>query len=318
MEISKQNNYWWFGVNNRNKRHVKSKAHVIYPEISSFLNGQQEYFEWPYGGTKVSNIFYKQMRPNDKVLLWMGDGDFKKWGIIGFALIKEIKYGSNINSNLYVLKFIDNETNILTPYPNKKPMKTEQTEFLKNTFGLQFRPLRKTFNLLGYKGINNYVITIDKIEVSQYEKIMDYLLVSNDIKKIRTIKNSFDVTASEDIAPIPDIDDIINSAIEGKAKLRKHLRRERNRKLVISKKRQVLSATGKLKCEVCGFDFEDMYGEIGHGFCEVHHLKLLSDIEKEVETKLEDLAIVCSNCHRMIHLNDPMLSLIQLRQKLKI
>ena len=41
MRSSQQNRYWWFGVNNRKKRYAKTSAHVIYPEISPFLDGQQ-------------------------------------------------------------------------------------------------------------------------------------------------------------------------------------------------------------------------------------------------------------------------------------
>jgi 5-methylcytosine-specific restriction protein A len=71
----------------------------------------------------------------------------------------------------------------------------------------------------------------------------------------------------------------------------------------------VPSQSGKLKCEVCDFDFEDVYGTLGKSFCEVHHKTPISANEIEVETKLEDLAIICSNCHRIIHRTKPMLNL---------
>jgi predicted HNH restriction endonuclease len=35
------------------------------------------------------------------------------------------------------------------------------------------------------------------------------------------------------------------------------------------------------RCFVCGFDFGQVYGEIGSGFIHVHHLKPLSEIRKE-------------------------------------
>jgi predicted HNH restriction endonuclease len=58
-----------------------------------------------------------------------------------------------------------------------------------------------------------------------------------------------------------------------------------------------------LKCEVpgCGFDFEAVYGELGRDYAQVHHLKPLGDRTTPSETKLNDLAIVCANCHAMIH-----------------
>jgi 5-methylcytosine-specific restriction enzyme A len=57
-----------------------------------------------------------------------------------------------------------------------------------------------------------------------------------------------------------------------------------------------------LNCVACGFNFEDVYGERGKDFIEVHHVKPLSSIgEGVVIDPMEDLVPVCSNCHRMIH-----------------
>lgn len=58
------------------------------------------------------------------------------------------------------------------------------------------------------------------------------------------------------------------------------------------------------RCMVCDFDFEEVYGELGKDFIEVHHTKPLSSLEHEVEVNPEeDLVCLCSNCHRMIHRN---------------
>lgn len=66
-----------------------------------------------------------------------------------------------------------------------------------------------------------------------------------------------------------------------------------------------LAAYGHL-CSVCGFNFEDQYGDIGRGYIHVHHLKQLADIG--VEYKLDpiaDLRPVCPNCHAMLHRRRP-------------
>lgn len=64
----------------------------------------------------------------------------------------------------------------------------------------------------------------------------------------------------------------------------------------------------KYKCEVCGLTFTDKYGDIGKNYIEAHHLIPFNKL-KEGVTKLDidnDFAVLCSNCHRMIHkLNDP-------------
>jgi hypothetical protein len=94
------------------------------------------------------------------------------------------------------------------------------------------------------------------------------------------------------------------SAAEGEVKYRLALHRARERSLRVAKIRNVLRREGRLVCEVpgCGFDFHRAYGELGRGFAVVHHLVQLASLEEPRTTKLSDLAIVCSNCHAMIHL----------------
>lgn len=55
-------------------------------------------------------------------------------------------------------------------------------------------------------------------------------------------------------------------------------------------------------CKACDFNFEKAYGELGKGFIEVHHIRPLSSLDKEILINPEkDLVPLCSNCHRMIH-----------------
>lgn len=100
---------------------------------------------------------------------------------------------------------------------------------------------------------------------------------------------------------------------EGKLLLRTHLVRERDPRLVELKKEQVREAKGRLACEICKFDFELTYGPIGTGVCEVHHRTPLSELGEGTQTRLEDLAIVCANCHRMLHKPETHCSLEVLR-----
>lgn len=113
------------------------------------------------------------------------------------------------------------------------------------------------------------------------------------------------------LQPLPDID-LSASVTEGAARLVSHLRHERNRALIDAKKAATLSAKGHLSCEVCGFDFSVVYGPLGEGYCEVHHLVPLSASAEAVTTTLDDLAVLCSNCHRMIHRSAPMLTVAAL------
>ena len=95
------------------------------------------------------------------------------------------------------------------------------------------------------------------------------------------------------------------SAFEGTKKERFILHRTRESKLRSAKIRSALEkGSGRLCCQVprCGFDFYDKYGEIGHKFAIVHHLSPLGLAHEDgVNTTLDELAIVCANCHAMIH-----------------
>lgn len=100
---------------------------------------------------------------------------------------------------------------------------------------------------------------------------------------------------------------------EGRVLTRLHLFRERNRVLVERKRERTLAKTGRLACEVCDFDFARVYGELGEGFTECHHVVPLSELPDIRRTRLADLAIVCANCHRMLHRTRPTMTILELR-----
>lgn len=115
----------------------------------------------------------------------------------------------------------------------------------------------------------------------------------------------------------PDRPSSRNGFPEGKLKERLHVARERNRELVRQAKLLALTRNGCLKCACCGFDFFAVYGEVGRGFIEAHHSKPVSSLHEDgEETKIEDLALVCSNCHRMLHRRRPWLEMDKLNHLL--
>ena len=66
-------------------------------------------------------------------------------------------------------------------------------------------------------------------------------------------------------------------------------------------------------CKVCGFDFFAVYGSLGHGYIEVHHLIPVSRMGSGyVVNPVRDLIPVCSNCHSILHRVDPPLDHIEL------
>lgn len=116
--------------------------------------------------------------------------------------------------------------------------------------------------------------------------------------------------AETNLSPEPEVEE----AAEGRILTRVHRSRERSRKLVEQKKRAILRESGHLDCECCGFNFESMYGNRGDGFIECHHKLPLSEASPDRKTKVSDLALVCANCHRMIHARRPWLSIEEVKE----
>lgn len=104
---------------------------------------------------------------------------------------------------------------------------------------------------------------------------------------------------------------------EGRILTKLHKIRERSPSVSKKKKAEILRETGTLGCEACGFDFHEFYGEIAQGVAECHHTKPISELKKGEKTKLSELSILCANCHRVIHKSRPMLSVEQLKKKIK-
>lgn len=96
---------------------------------------------------------------------------------------------------------------------------------------------------------------------------------------------------------------------EGRQKLRTHLMRERNPKVIREAKRRYKEKYGRLFCQVCGFDFVKIYGDIGEDYIEGHHTKPISENDGENLTLIEDIALLCANCHKMVHRKRPWLTI---------
>ncbi len=112
------------------------------------------------------------------------------------------------------------------------------------------------------------------------------------------------------------VEDTEPTAIEGNSVLAQHMRYERNSAFIQKIKKQALAENKMLNCQICGFSFFEKYGGIGEGFIEAHHKKPLSERDGKTKTKREDIALVCSNCHRMLHRGDPTLVIEELKQKM--
>ncbi len=111
-----------------------------------------------------------------------------------------------------------------------------------------------------------------------------------------------------------EIEDSLSNKVFEKKNLKYHYRIERNTN--ISKK--VKQKKG-YKCEACQFDFKTKYGELGNEFIEAHHLIPIASLEPgKVEMDIiDDFAVLCSNCHRMIHRLENPSNLEELKEIIK-
>ena len=103
----------------------------------------------------------------------------------------------------------------------------------------------------------------------------------------------------EESSVVPENDE--SAFPEGTSVYKRHRRLERDATITRSVKSQRIRDTGRLECEVCSFDFQEVYGSRGRGFIEAHHTIPVSQLEGKRRTKYKDIALVCSNCHRMLH-----------------
>jgi len=115
----------------------------------------------------------------------------------------------------------------------------------------------------------------------------------NFIRDNKYIKNSF---VSNDV-----VTNIKETFREGKSKDVTQTRYERNPEA----RKRCLSHYG-YSCQICEFNFEENFGELGKGFIHVHHINQISEIGAEYEIDpIKDLIPVCPNCHAMIHTKSP-------------
>lgn len=152
----------------------------------------------------------------------------------------------------------------------------------------------------------NNVVSGKGITESEAHAIFEYGFTTLD-NVVRKLNDADHLGFTEDDEGFP----------EGKIKLKRHLIHERNPKVIKIAKERFVLRHGKLFCEVCEFDFKALYGDIGDGYIEGHHMKPISEMAEDEETKADDIVLVCANCHRMLHRKRPWLSIIELKNLLK-
>lgn len=228
----------------------------------------------------------KALRAGDRAFCWSSSPELR---IVSLALVRKTKVGRKPNG----------DTIFELEYLTRKLAGTSSIQQLREIPGLQSASFLKP----------GPATTLLSLRPEEAKILFQFLCAEHDA--LRSIWPDLALPRS---ATFHDID--IGAVREGDLRFVQHLRRERDPRIVEAKRRSIIDATGKLNCEVCSFDFREVYGQRGDGFCEVHHIVPLSERPCGAQTRLEDLAIVCSNCHRMLH-RDPIVDLGGLRRSLE-
>ena len=202
-------------------------------------------------------------------------------------------------------------SNHLNRLPKLSRMKNEKTFRNPNGVTLKLSNFKAIDPNYSGKGMQSHS-KLDEEVFFEFNKDLDRLKkIANEIRNVLDYENLLNnVLQIEDDELLED-----DSVKEGRILYKMHKVRERNKEIIEKKKKKVLKDKGTLNCEACNLNFEEKYGELGKGFIECHHIIPLSNFEVNKETRLDDLALLCSNCHKMVHKDLSVSSIEEFKQK---
>ena len=210
---------------------------------------------------------------------------------------------SSTNSEIQELSQLLNQLPIHDVRPDEAKFRNPNGVSLKLSNFLAIDPSYKGKGMQSHSKLDEKVFKEFESDTTRLHKIASRLReVSNDLELANQL-----YLISEDKE-----DDLIE-VNEGAVIYKLHKFRERDTSIIKKKKESEFQKLGKLPCEACTFDFFQKYGKLGYKYIECHHRTPLSDFSSSTKTGLNDLALVCSNCHRMLHRKVDTLSVEGLR-----
>jgi 5-methylcytosine-specific restriction enzyme A len=177
-----------------------------------------------------------------------------------------------------------------------------------NTYGTDYY-LRKIYEENGQSGLQNALISLSQHLDYYEEKSGSSVKQRRDIynKYLKLLDNKPEITVYAD-----EVDKNLKYA-EGKTKTVLVNSYERNQVA----RQKCIDHYGAFR-QVCNFDFEKYYGDIGKDFIHVHHVVDISIIGNEYSVDpIKDLIPVCPNCHSMLHKKKPAFSIKELKDRMK-
>ncbi len=248
-------------------------------DINRYLSECEDPKDYIY--FRISNKYKNFIQKNHDVFIWRANSARKEFsrGIIAHGIIKEINFKDKVKYPHALRDDLWKEGSMI------------DSEGL--VAGIQLDKI----------SLNEDIITdeILKHEVfNNYSRVWQGTNFPLNEEQTNIIFYAWSMNKNSLASIIEDSNDI--SKPEGKIRYAVHRSKERNLSLRNKAvKRFQNKHEGKLFCELCNFSFEDIYGSLGKGFIEVHHIIPVSEMKKNHETKIDELMMLCANCHRMAH-----------------
>ena len=113
--------------------------------------------------------------------------------------------------------------------------------------------------------------------------------------------------------PETDLEEEITGK-EGRMLTRLHAYKERDRSFAAKVRKYFKQKHGgKLHCVACGLKPELLYDDRGERCIEAHHIIPIEELQPDSITRVDDMAMVCASCHRVIHSRKPCLTIEEVR-----
>ena len=263
---------------------------------------------------------------NDQELTIKGSPGMGNWNFVPWIAIFNKNETDGAQEGIYVvylfsddlkrlyLTFNQGITNPIVQFGRKVAIQKLQAKAL---------DIRTNFTLQNFNSDNNIKLSngtpgsdYEKVTIFYKEYSLDNLpendTLLSDLKQLISFYNNY-LLDSNVLTSGTDFQNFVGKVEEGKRILKKHYIRERNPKIIKEAKALALQKSN-LKCEVCNFSFSQHYGERAKDFIEGHHKKPISEMKEGEITSINDIALICSNCHRVIHLKIPWLTIEEIKQ----
>ena len=83
-----------------------------------------------------------------------------------------------------------------------------------------------------------------------------------------------------------------------------------------SKNRRAAIRRHGVRCFGCRMEMAEVYGEIARGYIHIHHVKPISEMQGD-RPDINDLVPLCPNCHAIVHLENPPISINRLKELIR-